>query len=133
MSGHLCEALNRQTRAVTDALAEGNSARRVRGRRESGGALSEVALLGQQHLSHVIGHDSSVPWAVSGVSDGTRTRDICDHNAALYQLSYTHRDPLRGRRESLAVITDGLEGGAGTIRVVFWTTLACPDEIGESQ
>ena len=25
-----------------------------------------------------------------GVSNGTRTRDICDHNAALYQLSYTH-------------------------------------------
>jgi hypothetical protein len=24
------------------------------------------------------------------VSDGTRTRDIRDHNAALYQLSYTH-------------------------------------------
>lgn len=73
------------------------------------------------------------PQELLGVSDGTRTRDICDHNAALYQLSYTHRDPLRGRRESLAVITDGLEGGAGTIRVVFWATLACPDEIGESQ
>ena len=68
----------------------------------------------------------------AGVSDGTRTRDICDHNAALYQLSYTHRDPLRGRRESLAVITDGLEGGAGTIRVVFWATRACPDQGGES-
>jgi hypothetical protein len=26
----------------------------------------------------------------AGVSDGTRTRDIRDHNAALYQLSYTH-------------------------------------------
>lgn len=25
-----------------------------------------------------------------GVSDGTRTRDIQDHNLALYQLSYTH-------------------------------------------
>jgi hypothetical protein len=26
-----------------------------------------------------------------GVSDGTRTRDILDHNQGLYQLSYTHR------------------------------------------
>ena len=25
-----------------------------------------------------------------GVSDGTRTRDILDHNQVLYQLSYTH-------------------------------------------
>jgi hypothetical protein len=24
------------------------------------------------------------------VSDGTRTRDILDHNQVLYQLSYTH-------------------------------------------
>lgn len=26
----------------------------------------------------------------SGVSNGTRTRDILDHNQVLYQLSYTH-------------------------------------------
>ncbi|SPF03331.1 hypothetical protein SMA5143A_4103 [Streptomyces sp. MA5143a] len=26
------------------------------------------------------------------VSDGTRTRDILDHNQVLYQLSYTHHD-----------------------------------------
>ena len=26
------------------------------------------------------------PW----VSDGTRTRDVLDHNQVLYQLSYTH-------------------------------------------
>ena len=25
-----------------------------------------------------------------GVSDGTRTRDILDHNQGLYQLSYAH-------------------------------------------
>lgn len=25
-----------------------------------------------------------------GVSNGTRTRDILDHNQVLYQLSYTH-------------------------------------------
>lgn len=25
-----------------------------------------------------------------GVSDGTRTRGILDHNQVLYQLSYTH-------------------------------------------
>ncbi len=28
--------------------------------------------------------------AFVGVSDGTRTRDILDHNQGLYQLSYTH-------------------------------------------
>ena len=27
---------------------------------------------------------------VFGVSNGTRTRDILDHNQVLYQLSYTH-------------------------------------------
>lgn len=27
-----------------------------------------------------------------GVSDGTRTRGILDHNQVLYQLSYTHHD-----------------------------------------
>jgi hypothetical protein len=27
---------------------------------------------------------------LSGVSDGTRTRDIQDHNLVLYQLNYTH-------------------------------------------
>ena len=25
-----------------------------------------------------------------GVSNGTRTRDVLDHNQVLYQLSYTH-------------------------------------------
>ena len=29
--------------------------------------------------------------ATIGVSDGTRTRDILDHNQGLYQLSYTHQ------------------------------------------
>ena len=27
-----------------------------------------------------------------GVNDGTRTRDILDHNQVLYQLSYAHHD-----------------------------------------
>lgn len=27
---------------------------------------------------------------VLGVSNGARTRDLLDHNQALYQLSYTH-------------------------------------------
>jgi hypothetical protein len=30
------------------------------------------------------------PREGAGVSDGTRTRDILDHNQVLYQLSYTH-------------------------------------------
>ena len=34
----------------------------------------------------------TLPGARDGVSDGTRTRDIRDHNQVLYQLSYTHHD-----------------------------------------
>ena len=34
------------------------------------------------------------PW-IQGVTNGARTRDIQDHNLALYQLSYGHRN---GRR-----------------------------------
>ncbi len=34
----------------------------------------------------------AVEGLLSGVSDGTRTRDIRDHNQVLYQLSYTHHD-----------------------------------------
>ena len=30
-----------------------------------------------------------------GVSDGTRTRDILDHNQVLYHLSYTHHATAR--------------------------------------
>ena len=30
-------------------------------------------------------------WVLTRVSDGARTRDIWNHNPALYQLSYTHR------------------------------------------
>ena len=33
------------------------------------------------------------PNGSGGVSDGTRTRDILDHNQTLYQLSYTHQAP----------------------------------------
>jgi hypothetical protein len=38
---------------------------------------------------------------LTGVSNGTRTRDIRHHKAALYQLSYTHHQApvsARGRR-----------------------------------
>ena len=41
----------------------------------------------------------SYPW----VSDGTRTRDVLDHNQVLYQLSYTHH--------------------ANGPKIVSWTTL----------
>ena|GEM_PF-3764045 len=36
-----------------------------------------------------------------GVSDGTRTRDIQDHNLTLYQLNYTHHGcvPTAGLHE----------------------------------
>ncbi len=32
------------------------------------------------------------------MSNGTRTRDILDHNQVLYQLSYTHHDRRFSRR-----------------------------------
>ncbi len=35
------------------------------------------------------------------VSNGTRTRDILDHNQVLYQLSYTHHDRLCTGREKV--------------------------------
>jgi hypothetical protein len=34
------------------------------------------------------------------VSDGTRTRDILDHNQVLYQLSYTHHAAPTGAGDS---------------------------------
>jgi hypothetical protein len=41
----------------------------------------------------------SLTCAFPGVSDGTRTRDIRDHNQVLYQLSYTHHgSPTPPRR-----------------------------------
>ena len=33
---------------------------------------------------------SPIPFAHSGVGDGTRTRDSRNHNPVLYQLNYTH-------------------------------------------
>jgi hypothetical protein len=36
------------------------------------------------------GEGSAFPFTI-GAIDGTRTRDIRDHNAALYQLSYDRR------------------------------------------
>jgi hypothetical protein len=37
----------------------------------------------------------------SGVSNGTRTRDIRHHKAALYQLSYTHQGWSRRTEEKV--------------------------------
>ena len=44
-----------------------------------------------------------------GVSDGTRTRDIQDHNLTLYQLNYTHhgRHATHAATSILAVRTLG--------------------------
>ena len=33
-------------------------------------------------------------WGSFGVADGTRTRDDRNHNPGLYQLSYSHREPM---------------------------------------
>jgi hypothetical protein len=53
-----------------------------------------VALVG---VGWVVGHGTSARsfpdprfGLPPGVSDGTRTRDVLDHNQVLYQLSYTH-------------------------------------------
>jgi hypothetical protein len=35
-------------------------------------------------------HRTDIALTSLGVSDGTRTRDVLDHNQVLYQLSYTH-------------------------------------------
>lgn len=38
---------------------------------------------------------------ISGVDDGTRTRDSQNHNLVLYQLNYTHQVPGIARLEEL--------------------------------
>ena len=43
------------------------------------------------------------------MSDGTRTRDILDHNQVLYQLSYTHHGLEAGEHSSGAAIFDRIE------------------------
>lgn len=42
----------------------------------------------------------------NGVSDGTRTRDIQDHNLTLYQLNYTHHGCVPTRRPARAATVD---------------------------
>jgi hypothetical protein len=37
------------------------------------------------------GRDGKGGWKEDGATNGTRTRDIQDHNLALYQLSYGRR------------------------------------------
>ena len=39
----------------------------------------------------------------AGVADGTRTRDVLDHNQVLYQLNYSHRGRPEGNGKSLAL------------------------------
>lgn len=41
------------------------------------------------------------------MSNGTRTRDILDHNQVLYQLSYTHHDRLCTGREKVYTFRRG--------------------------
>ena len=45
-------------------------------------------LVAEASPSPLIGSEA---YALSGVADGTRTRDHRDHNPGLYQLSYRHR------------------------------------------
>jgi hypothetical protein len=39
---------------------------------------------------------TSVRHSTIEVAEGTRTPDHRDHNPGLYQLSYRHREPLKG-------------------------------------
>lgn len=73
VGGHLGKSFDSEARAIAHPLAEGDSARRVRWRRELGRACLEFALLGQQRLAHLVVHGSSVlpphgelPWEDPG-------------------------------------------------------------------
>src|SRR5882724_497682 len=50
-----------------------------------------------------------------GVSDGTRTRDIQDHNLTLYQLNYTHHRrkpaPAEGERAATSILAARMLAG----------------------
>ncbi len=46
------------------------------------------------------------------MSNGTRTRDILDHNQVLYQLSYTHHVPLRLSQLSGSAVESGNQAGS---------------------
>lgn len=63
------------------------------------------------------------------MSDGTRTRDILDHNQVLYQLSYTHHAAV-----SPALPTMVAGGGrcqrVGTSTVVAWAAARASSELG---
>src|SRR5271155_1799309 len=54
------------------------------------------------------------PPLTFGVSDGTRTRDIQDHNLTLYQLNYTHhrrRPDTRGAGAATSILAARALGG----------------------
>lgn len=46
--------------------------------------------LGQSKTTPLQGAELANAHDVHGVTDGTRTRDILDHNQTLYLLSYSH-------------------------------------------
>lgn len=64
-----------------------------------------------------------------GVSDGTRTRDISDHNRVLYQLSYTHhrRTLARAPSRSVAGAQSGADDYDGSITCFAAIAFACSE------
>jgi hypothetical protein len=64
----------------------------TRGEPEEAGGQPRMTYCGTSLLYNPLEGPSTLPRTASdlGVSDGTRTRDILDHNQVLYQLSYTH-------------------------------------------
>lgn len=47
-----------------------------------------------------VGDSRSPRFRYRGVTNGARTRDIQNHNLALYQLSYSHRDASQSNRRN---------------------------------
>src|SRR5581483_8945133 len=54
--------------------------------------------------------------AHGGVSDGTRTRDLQDHNLAFYQLNYTHHRRSAQHAAAMAILAAGGLGSRIDIR-----------------
>jgi hypothetical protein len=57
------------------------------------------------------------------VSDGTRTRDILDHNQVLYQLSYTHH--ALARPAALTMVAGSVAGYRSGIGALTDRAAAC--------
>lgn len=94
------------TRALPRQHPDRDSSFDWHGRRDSNPQRLVLETSALVHLSYAHSKPSrGQPWEGLRVSDGDRTRGLRDHNATLYQLSYTHQDTTRRRAASrLAVV-----------------------------